>query len=79
MQYAHMEVLVKLFRRLHNIFPSKKIGFPAVWGVPGGFRNLREAYRIRFHLPWYPSDPVVTSYDQKTKKLTSKKVTSTSM
>ena len=32
---------------------------------PGGFRELREAGRIHFHLSWYLSDYVVTSYDQK--------------
>ena len=32
---------------------------------PGGFRELREAGRIHFHLSWYLSDDVVTSYDQK--------------
>ena len=29
---------------------------------PGGFRELREAGRIHFHLSWYLSDYVVTSY-----------------
>ena len=32
---------------------------------PGGFRELREAGRKHFHLSWYLSVPVVTSYDQK--------------
>ena len=32
---------------------------------PGGFRELREASRNHFHLSWYLSDYVVTSYDQK--------------
>ena len=32
---------------------------------PGGFRELREAYRKHFHLSWYLLVPVVTSYDQK--------------
>ena len=31
----------------------------------GGFRGLREAYRNHFHLSWYLSVPVVTSYSQK--------------
>ena len=29
---------------------------------PGGFRELREAGRNHFHLSWYLSDTVVTSY-----------------
>ena len=32
---------------------------------PGGFRELREAYRKNFHRSWYLSDAVVTSYGQK--------------
>ena len=32
---------------------------------PGGFREVREAGRKHFHLSWYLSVPVVTSYDQK--------------
>ena len=32
---------------------------------PGGFRELREAHRKLFHLSWYLSDSVVTSYSQK--------------
>ena len=66
--YAHIEVVVKFFR----VFSKDlflKCWFSLFFEVPGGFRKLREAYRIRFHLPWYPSDPVVTSYDQKTKKV----------
>ena len=31
----------------------------------GGFRELREAFRNRFHLSWYLSDAVVASYGQK--------------
>ena len=34
-------------------------------GGPGGFRELREAGRIHFHLSWYLVVPVVTSYGQK--------------
>ena len=33
-------------------------------GGSGGFRELREAGRKHFHLSWYLSVPVVTSYDQ---------------
>ena len=32
---------------------------------PGGFRELREAGRIHFHLSWYLLVPGVTSYSQK--------------
>ena len=46
---------------------------------PRGFRQLREACRKNFHLVVPSKTSVVTSYDQKTKKLTSKRVTSTSM
>ena len=34
---------------------------------PGGFGELREAGRKHFHLSWYLSVSVVTSYDQKPK------------
>ena len=43
------------------------------------FRKLREAYRIRFHLSLYLSDPVVPSYDPQKYVLTIKKGTTTSM
>jgi len=32
---------------------------------PGGFRKVLEAARSHFHLSWYLSDAVVTSYGQK--------------
>ena len=44
---------------------SVNFGFPVVLGGPGGFRKLREAGRINFHLSWYLIDSVVPSYDQK--------------
>ena len=31
----------------------KKLRFLALFGGPGGFRELREAGRNHFHLPWY--------------------------
>ena len=31
-------------------------------GGPGGFRELREAYRNDFHLSWYLVVPEITSY-----------------
>ena len=33
-------------------------------GVPGGFRELREAGRNHLHLSWYLIVPGITSYDQ---------------
>jgi len=36
---------------------------------PGGFREFREAGRNHFHLSWYLSDAVVTSYGKKYKGL----------
>ena len=45
-------------------FLPLKYRFLAVLRGPGGFRELREAGRIHFHLSWYLSDYVVTSYDQ---------------
>ena len=42
-----------------------KLRFLAFSQGPGGFRELREAYRNHFHLSWYLSDYVVTSYEQK--------------
>ena len=32
---------------------------------PGGFREVREACRNHFHLPWYLSDTVVASCSQR--------------
>ena len=32
---------------------------------PGGFRELREAYRNHVHLSWYLQVPGITSYCQK--------------
>ena len=37
----------------------------AFYRGPGRFRKLWEACRKHFHLSWYLSDPVVTSYGQK--------------
>ena len=39
-----------------------------VFGIspgPGGFRELREAYRKHFHLSWYLCMPGITSYSHK--------------
>ena len=44
---------------------DQKLRFLAFSRGSGGFRELREAGRKHFHLSWYLSVPVVTSYDQK--------------
>ena len=46
-------------------FRVLKLSFSAFSRGYGGFRELREAGRKHFHLSWYLSVPVVTSYDQK--------------
>ena len=43
----------------------QKFRFSAFPGGPGGFREVREAGRNHFHLSWYLSVSVVTSYGQK--------------
>ena len=52
---------------LNPKFPKKKKKQTRLsafsWG-PGGFRELQEAGRNHFHLSWYLSDAVVTSYGQ---------------
>ena len=60
---------IGITRDFSFIFPAKDrvlynrfLAF--LWG-PGGFRELREAYRKHFHRSWYLLVPGVTSYDQK--------------
>ena len=43
----------------------QKLRFGTFSRGSGRFRELREAGRKHFHLSWYLSVPVVTSYDQK--------------
>ena len=43
-----------------------KLRFLALSEGPGGFRELREAGRNHFHLSWYLSVSVVTSYTVET-------------
>ena len=47
-------------------FPGKlrvlKLTFLAFLGVPGGFREVREAGMNHFHLFWYLIVPGITSY-----------------
>ena len=49
------------FRVLNNRFLVFSRG-------PGGFREVREAGRKHFHLSWYLSVSVVTSYGQKSSR-----------
>ena len=44
-------------------FQVLKLRFLAFSQGPGGFREVREAGRKHFHLSWYLSVAVVTSYD----------------
>ena len=53
------------FRNFSRNFRVLKDWFLAVSQGPGGFRKVREAYRIHFHLSWYLSDSLVKSSDQK--------------
>ena len=61
--------LIRLIRIFFPNFSLKfrvlKLRFLAFVEGPGGFRELREAGRNHFHLSWYLSVAVVTSYDQK--------------
>ena len=41
-----------------------KLRFLAFTEGPGGFREVREAGRIHFHLSWYLLVPGITSYGQ---------------
>ena len=43
----------------------QKLRFLVLSEGPGGFREVRGAYRNHFHLSWYLVVSVVTSYDQK--------------
>ena len=43
----------KFFLSLSEQFRVRKLMFLAFPGGPGGFRELREAYRNHFHLSWY--------------------------
>ena len=53
---------------LLNCYIQCRVQKLRVWAFsrgPGGFRELREAGRNHFHLSWYLSVSVVTSYGQK--------------
>ena len=51
------------------MFVSKQLGFPQVYLGPERFKKFREACRNNFHLISCNMDSVLTSYDQKTKKV----------
>ena len=65
-----------MFPKFSLKFRVLKLRFLAFVEGPGGFREVREAGRNHFHLSWYLSVSVVTSYDQKRRirKFSSKKV-----
>ena len=48
---------------------GQKLRFPGRDPGPGRYRDVREAYRIRFHLFLSRFDLVARSYDQTTKKV----------
>ena len=60
---------IGLIRNFSRCFLKKirglKLRFLAFPEGPGGFRELREAYRNHFHLSWYLLVPGITSYSQK--------------
>ena len=59
--------LIRLIRNFSRFVLQKirvlKLSCLAFSEGPGGFRELREAGRNHFHLSWYLSVAVVTSYD----------------
>ena len=60
------------------MFVSEMFGVPEVVGGPGRFRKVREAGRMNFLQVSSKSDLMVRSYDQKTKKITTKEATAIS-
>ena len=54
-----------MFIKFYTRFRVQKPRLLAFSRCSGGFRKLPEAGRKNFHLSWYLSVPVVTSYDQK--------------
>ena len=55
----------EMFLMFHTKHRVLELRFLAFSRGPGGFRELREAGMNHFHLSWYLSDTVVTSYGQK--------------
>ena len=68
MLYAHVKVVVKIFR-IFVIFVSVFLLFLSVILVPELFRELRETRGINFHQVSSIYGFMVSSYDQKTKKV----------
>ena len=55
--------LIRIFSPNFSLtFRGLKLRFLVFSGGPGGFREVREAGRNHFHLSWYLSVSVVTSY-----------------
>ena len=44
-------------------------GIGCLSGIVGGFKKLREAGRVRFHLSWHLSDFMLPSYEHNTSTL----------
>ena len=55
------ETIWKLIEN-HKIFKIASVHFSASYFRRWAVETAREARRIRFHLSWYLSDPVVPSY-----------------
>ena len=55
-------IFLNFSEKKNRVLYNRFWAFP---GGPGGFRELREAYRNHFHLSWYLLVPGITSYSQK--------------
>ena len=64
-----MEIVVKLPGGFSKISGPNILYFLGVFEVPGGFKQLREAWRIHFHPVAPLKTALVPSYDQKTQKV----------
>ena len=78
--YAHIEIVglspggsppKGISKEYNDFYPicfvtnrDLKLRFLAFPGGPGGFRELREAYRNHLHLSWYLLVPGITSSDR---------------
>ena len=65
--YAQPQIVVNILNFFKH-FEPKKLRFPEVYEVSGGFRNLREACRNNFHQVSSKSTRWISSYDPKTQK-----------
>ena len=66
--YAENLILV-IFIFIFKDVDSKKLGLPEVYVDPERFRKVREACRKHFRIISCKITSMVTSYDQKTKKV----------